>query len=45
MENDYLELFPDSQIGVLVCEGMDNKIKDENKYAEWLKESQEAAMQ
>ncbi len=45
LENDYLELFPDSQIGVLVCEGIDNKIKDENKYAEWLKESQEAAMQ
>ncbi len=45
LENDYLELFPDSRIGVLVCDGIDNKVYDENRYADWLKESQEIAMQ
>lgn len=44
LEDDYLELFPESNIGVLVCEGIDNKVYDETKYADWLKESQEIAM-
>lgn len=29
LEDDYLTLFPESQIGVLVCEGIDNKVYDE----------------
>ncbi len=45
LEDDYLELFPESQIGVLVCEGIDNKVYDENKYEAWLRESEKLAMQ
>ena len=45
LEDDYLELFPESQIGVLVCEGIDNKVYDENKYETWLRESEKLAMQ
>lgn len=43
LEKDYLDIFPDSKIGILVCTGIDNHIKDEEKYAEYLKEAQEAA--
>ena len=32
MEKDYLEIFPDSKIGVLVCYGIDNHVKEEEKY-------------
>ncbi|MBO5513412.1 MAG: B3/4 domain-containing protein [Mogibacterium sp.] len=45
LEDDYLDLFPESQIGVLVCEGIDNKVYDENKYEAWLRESEKLAMQ
>ena len=45
LEDDYLEIFPESQIGILVCEGIDNRTYDENRYADWLRESQELAMQ
>lgn len=45
LEKDYLELFPESHIGVLVCEGIDNKVYEEERYAEWIQESQKMAMQ
>lgn len=41
LEKDYLDIFPDSKIGILVCTGIDNHIKDEEQYAEYLKEAQE----
>ena len=31
LEQDFLELFPQAQIGILVCNGIDNHEKDENK--------------
>ena len=31
MEKDFLEIFPDAMIGILVCRGIDNKEKDETK--------------
>ena len=43
MEQPYLEIFPESKIGILVCKGIDNHIKDEDKYADFLKECQQLA--
>lgn len=43
LEKDYLEIFPDSKIGVLVCYGIDNHIKDEEKYAPYLREAEKQA--
>ncbi len=43
MEDKFFEIFPDSRIGILVCNGIDNTIKDEEKYAPWLKECQAIA--
>ena len=45
IEEDFLEVLPESRIGVLVCEGINNKITDPEKYKEWLAESQAEAMQ
>ena len=44
LENDYLELFPDSKIGILVCNDIDNTIKDEEKYREFLDNAQNEAL-
>ena len=40
MEKDFLEIFPDAKIGILVCRGIDNHIKVENRYADYLAEAQ-----
>ena len=45
LEKDYLELFPASQIGILVCSGIDNHIKEPDRFEAWLRESQQEAMQ
>ena len=42
-EKDYLEIFPDSKIGVLVCYGIDNHAKEEEKYAPYLREAEKQA--
>ena len=43
MEQPFLDIFPDSKIGILVCKGIDNHIKEEDKYADYLKECQKLA--
>ena len=43
MEQPFLEIFPESKIGILVCRGIDNHIKEEDKYADYLKECQKLA--
>ena len=43
MEQPYLDIFPESKIGILVCKGIDNHIKEEDKYADYLKECQKLA--
>ncbi|MDO4869995.1 MAG: B3/4 domain-containing protein [Bacillota bacterium] len=43
MEQDYLELFPESKIGILICEGIDNHIKEEDKYESFLRECEKLA--
>lgn len=44
MEQPFLEIFPDSKIGILVCNGIDNHIKEEGKYDDYLAECQKLAM-
>jgi DNA/RNA-binding domain of Phe-tRNA-synthetase-like protein len=39
-----MNLFPDARIGVVVCHGLDNTIKDENKYLDMLRESEKDAL-
>lgn len=43
IEKDFLEIFPDAKIGILVCRGIDNHIKEENRYAAYLAEAQKEA--
>ena len=38
MEPAFLDLFPESRIGVIVCTGIDNHVKDEERFAPWLRE-------
>ncbi len=45
LEEDFLAVLPDSRIGILVCEGINNKVQDPEKYADWLREAQEEAQQ
>lgn len=44
MEPDYLALFPESKIGILICTGIDNHIKDENKYKSYLRDCEKLAL-
>ena len=44
LEQPYLEIFPDSKIGILVCTGIDNHIVDENKYVDYLESAQKEAL-
>lgn len=43
LEQDYLDIFPDSKIGILICTGIDNHIKDETKYEGFLRECEKEA--
>ena len=45
LEQPYLDIFPESKIGILVCTGIDNHIVDENKYVDYLQEAQKEAME
>ncbi len=45
LKEDFLELFPEAQIGILVCKGIDNHVKDEEKYAPWLRECEKVSAQ
>ncbi|MDO4746064.1 MAG: B3/4 domain-containing protein [Bacillota bacterium] len=45
IEEPIFEIFPDVKIGVLVCRGIDNTVKDENKYADYLAEAQKLAQE
>lgn len=43
MEEDFLEVFPDAMIGILVCRGIDNSTKAEDRYEPWLRECESLA--
>ena len=44
LEQPYLDIFPDSKIGILVCRGIDNHITDEDKYVDYLQNAQKEAL-
>lgn len=44
MEQPYLDIFPESKIGILVCNGIDNHIKEEDKYADFLAECEKLVL-
>lgn len=43
IEEDFWSLFPNAKIGVIVCNGIDNTIKDEEKYEKMLTDSENEA--
>ena len=43
IEKPFLDILPEAKIGIIVCEGIDNKIKDPDKYIDYLRESQQEA--
>lgn len=43
MEKPFLELFPNAEIGILVLEGIDNQVKEEDKFAPWLRQCEKEA--
>ena len=44
IEDDFWSLFPSARIGVVICKGIDNSIKDEEKYKETLLEAEKEAL-
>lgn len=44
IENDFWELFPNAKIGVIVCKGIDNSIKDEDKYKDMISSAEKEAL-
>lgn len=44
LEQDFLDIFPKARIGIIVCNGIDNRIKDEDKYIDYLERAQQEAM-
>jgi len=44
IEDDFWSLFPDVRIGIIVCHGIDNSIKDEDQYKNMISESEKEAL-
>lgn len=44
IENGFWNLFPDAKIGVVVCHGIDNSIKDEEQYKDIIYNSEREAL-
>lgn len=44
IENDFWSLFPNARIGVVICQGIDNSIKDEDKYKNMICNSEKEAL-
>lgn len=44
IEDDFWAIFPNARIGVVVCHGIDNGIKDAEKYTEMLRNSEQEAL-
>ena len=43
IEDPVFDIFPQIQAGILVCSGIDNHIKDESRYEDYLREAEKAA--
>ncbi|CCJ33596.1 B3/B4 domain-containing protein [Caloramator australicus] len=44
IEDDFWSLFPYAKIGIIICNGIDNSIKNEEKYKEMLLEAEKEAL-
>lgn len=44
IEDDFFQLFPKAKIGVVVCRGIDNSIRDTEKYEEMLAKAEKEAV-
>ncbi|QXE17437.1 B3/4 domain-containing protein [Clostridium sp. 001] len=44
IENDFWSLFPNARIGIVVCHGIDNSIKDEEQYKDMIYNSEKEAL-
>lgn len=44
IEDDFWSLFPDARLGVVVCRGIDNSIKEKDKYLDMIKDSEKEAL-
>ena len=44
IEEEFWNLFPDAKIGVIVCHGIDNKIKKTDRYKEIISEAEKKAL-
>lgn len=45
LDDSFLHIFPEARIGILVCRGINNQLEGEDKYAAYLEEVRQAAMQ
>ena len=45
LDDSFLNIFPEARIGILVCRGINNQPEGEDKYAAYLEEAGQAAMQ
>ncbi|NLJ57733.1 MAG: B3/4 domain-containing protein [Tissierellia bacterium] len=45
IEDDFLEVFPNAKIGVVICQGIDNSIKDKGQYEEMILKAEKEALQ
>jgi len=43
IEDDFFEIFPNAKIGVVVCHGIDNSIRDRERYQDMLSRAEKAA--
>lgn len=43
VEEKFWEVFPQAKLGIIVCNGIDNRIADENKYKSMLEEAEKEA--
>ena len=44
IEDDFWSVFPNAKIGVVICHGIDNSIKDKEQYSEMLLKSEQEAL-
>ena len=44
VKNDFWELFPDAKIGIIVCKGIDNSVKDPNQYSSLLRDGEKECL-
>jgi len=44
IKDDFWELFPDAKIGIIICKGIDNTVKDPEQYSTLLRENEKECL-